>query len=133
MAEALPIEIAPTAAAASKPNVTFFIAKSPFCRRGCHNGFRFKSVQTPASGDNAMQISGPGSLTWVKDQGEAKMKETRDKQKALFKEVQSLQKKWIEKTGKLDSAAGEFAAERRDEIAANVKRMKEERTSILHR
>jgi hypothetical protein len=50
MAETLPIEIAPSAAAASKLNVTFFIAKSPFLQaKGCHNGFQFKSVQMPAS------------------------------------------------------------------------------------
>jgi hypothetical protein len=50
MAETLPIEIAPTAAAASKLNVTFFIAKPPFLQaKAAANGFRFKSVQTPAS------------------------------------------------------------------------------------
>jgi hypothetical protein len=48
MAELLPIEIAPIAAAASKLRVTFFIVKSPL-RPNCQKGFRFRSVQRPAS------------------------------------------------------------------------------------
>ena len=65
MAETLPIEIAPTAAAASKLNVTFFSAKSPFCRPGlpqrlpmqiCAEARRQRWLQTEFSGDEFAKV-----------------------------------------------------------------------------